>query len=199
MRGVVAVGEVAAARLRVFPELLLLPGFVLGGGAVELWEVDSCRVLDAVRLGFLVLAGEVAAASKTEDFVPGLLPRLVGVYSGVDDELFGFLFRSGSRYASLLLAGEGVPLLLFGVGGDSDPGFLQRASPPSCGSGVAEDGDFPAAYIVADIKVSPAQVERGGGGTARLSLASVVFVCWPFRDWSVIFWFFEVVCNLLVC
>ena len=152
----------------------------------------------SVRLGFLVLAGEVAAASKTEDFVPGLLPRLVGAFSGVDDELFGFLFRSGSGSASLLLAGEGVPLLLFGVGGDSDPGFLQLTSPPSCGSGVAEDGDFPAACIVADVKVSPAQVERGGG-TARLSLASVVFVCWPFRDWSVIFWFFEVVCNPLVC
>jgi hypothetical protein len=103
----VDLGEVAAVRSLAVPELSPLSGVVLWDGAVELGEVVSCRTSGAVRLGFLFLAVVAAAATKTVDFVPGLFPRFVSVCSGAGDELFGSLYRSVSRTASLWFAGGG--------------------------------------------------------------------------------------------
>lgn len=65
-------------------------------------------------------------------------------------------------------------LWFFGAGGGvATPVALQLAALPSCGSGVAEDDDFPAALFVVDaVKVSPAQEERGGGGASSSRVGS---------------------------
>ena len=94
--------EVVAAMVLCGPELMPPSDVALRGGAVELVDVGSCHPVWVVRLGFarasyaapscvfLVGGVEAAATPLAEDFVPGLLFRVVGVCSAADDEVCGF-------------------------------------------------------------------------------------------------------------
>lgn len=184
--------------------------WVSTGGALEV-EVSPGRI----RWPLLRPLCVVVLRNTGMEFAAFCVPRADAVAT-TSSALCGVLVLPPGRRRAAVFSGSGMGcvrwcvgvglgsgsalLRLFGAEDGADSVVPQLFALPSCGSSVAEDDDFPSADFAVDVKVSPALEEcGGGGGTARLCLASVVGESWVLRDLSVIFKFFEDCCTAGVC